>query len=288
MQFGMKNRDSNRHSSIKRHVCCIIEIISVLVILICIYQHLNVSNEFNIHSNALALDKQTVKASTSGQIDRIGNEVLSLAITHEQKEGRSEPEMANPKVVELVESPRDKNSSGTSQVNQRSSSFRAIDSPVQHYENVALNRPVTSDVRGNLGPASVITNDVVSDWLKDRWQAASNMNGDPIPGEHWLEVDLGGNYRVKKFLIDWEKAYSSDYSVYGGLKRYSAGDSFLLASAKLSKTLSISDQHIINEISVQDQKILLHDVRYVTLVIHSPATRWGSSLWRFHIYGQQS
>lgn len=31
-------------------------------------------------------------------------------------------------------------------------------------------KPVTSDVAGNLGPASAITNERMEDWLTDRWQ----------------------------------------------------------------------------------------------------------------------
>lgn len=31
-------------------------------------------------------------------------------------------------------------------------------------------KPVTSDVRGNLGPAGTITNERMEDWLTDRWQ----------------------------------------------------------------------------------------------------------------------
>ena len=49
---------------------------------------------------------------------------------------------------------------------------------------------MTASVRGNLGPASVVTSSRIDDWLKDRWQAAKNMQGTPISGAHWLEVDL--------------------------------------------------------------------------------------------------
>jgi hypothetical protein len=35
---------------------------------------------------------------------------------------------------------------------------------------VSLGRKVTSDVRGNLGPADVVVTEAVGDWLKDRWQ----------------------------------------------------------------------------------------------------------------------
>lgn len=35
---------------------------------------------------------------------------------------------------------------------------------------ISAMKPVTSDVRGNLGPASTITNERMEDWLTDRWQ----------------------------------------------------------------------------------------------------------------------
>ena len=35
---------------------------------------------------------------------------------------------------------------------------------------LSLNRSVRADVRGNLGPPSVITQESVSNWLTDRWQ----------------------------------------------------------------------------------------------------------------------
>lgn len=35
---------------------------------------------------------------------------------------------------------------------------------------ISLGKPVTASVRGNLGPSSVVTNERVEDWLKDRWQ----------------------------------------------------------------------------------------------------------------------
>lgn len=55
---------------------------------------------------------------------------------------------------------------------------------------VSENCPASSDIIGNLGPASVITSEVTKDWLKDRWQAAANMRGEPVPGPHYLQVDL--------------------------------------------------------------------------------------------------
>lgn len=45
---------------------------------------------------------------------------------------------------------------------------------------VSLGKPVTSSVRGNLGPASVVTNESIEDWLKDRWQGLQFLPTTPI------------------------------------------------------------------------------------------------------------
>jgi hypothetical protein len=78
-------------------------------------------------------------------------------------------------------------------------------------------KPATASARGNLGPAGVVTSGVVRDWLRDRWQAAKNMQGVPIPGTHWLEVQLSdgiigadgsvrGAYGIRRVRIDFETA----------------------------------------------------------------------------------
>ena len=79
---------------------------------------------------------------------------------------------------------------------------------------ISAGRPASSDVRGNLGPARVVTSEVVKDWLKDRWQAAKNMKGEPIPGPHWIEVDLGRSCTCSRFVIDFETAHSEVKPLY--------------------------------------------------------------------------
>jgi hypothetical protein len=39
------------------------------------------------------------------------------------------------------------------------------------------------------------------------------MKGEPIPGEHWVEIDLLNPYNVSSFVLDWEVAYSNAWSV---------------------------------------------------------------------------
>ena len=43
--------------------------------------------------------------------------------------------------------------------------------------------------------------------------AGLNMKGEPIPGEHWVEIDLQGLYYIDKVLIDWEVAYSNQWTM---------------------------------------------------------------------------
>ena len=85
---------------------------------------------------------------------------------------------------------------------------------------------ITSSVKGNLGPPSVLHQDPPgSDWLKDRWQAASDMGGTAIPGSHWIMLDFSGMLptttnnavHVTKVILDWETAYANNYRIEGRL-----------------------------------------------------------------------
>jgi hypothetical protein len=85
---------------------------------------------------------------------------------------------------------------------------------------------VTTDVRGNLGPAAVLLNNG-TDWIKDRWQAASDMHGTNIQGPHWVQLSwttLAGssatttasvpqNVAIVRIVLDWEAAYADHYDL---------------------------------------------------------------------------
>ncbi|KAJ1388479.1 hypothetical protein B484DRAFT_425807, partial [Ochromonadaceae sp. CCMP2298] len=83
----------------------------------------------------------------------------------------------------------------------------------------------TSDVRGNLGPVGVVLQSPPgTNWLKDRccvgtgtgrWQAASDMGGTALPGEHWVILDLGRDTGVARVVLDWEAAFANDYVIQG-------------------------------------------------------------------------
>ena len=39
------------------------------------------------------------------------------------------------------------------------------------------------------------------------------MGGRPIPGEHWIEIDLERLCVVEKVIIDWEDGYSDSWTI---------------------------------------------------------------------------
>jgi hypothetical protein len=39
------------------------------------------------------------------------------------------------------------------------------------------------------------------------------MQGEPIPGEHWVTIDLLYSYVVRKVVIDWEQAFSDQWTL---------------------------------------------------------------------------
>lgn len=102
---------------------------------------------------------------------------------------------------------------------------------------LSMNCMVASDVRGNLGPPGVVTNTSNSNWYEDRWQSAKDMSGTPIPGPHWLVIDIGSHKTsndqehigcitngegpilpptsISKIVLNWEDAYSSKYLLEG-------------------------------------------------------------------------
>jgi len=170
---------------------------------------------------------------------------------------------------------------------------------------LSTGRPATSDVRGNLGEANVITSEKMDDWLADRWQAASNMGGKPIPGMHWVEVDLQRLCKVSSILIDWEEAFSQHWTLQG--KRSdgkcaalsSGGDEGWVAIARSSEAFKppfapkYTPKHILQAVKIRDghtgngDKDDCSAPHYdkVRLVISKPSTRFGSSIWRLQIHG---
>jgi allantoicase len=113
------------------------------------------------------------------------------------------------------------------------------------------------------------------------------MQGEPIPGEHWLVVDLGAPCALSHFLIDFEKAHAEQYTVQSALA-YSEGGGAAqwvdVAAGSAARETGRSDQHIVHELPASSARAV---GRWVRLLIHQPATHWGTSVWRFQVWGHR-
>lgn len=151
---------------------------------------------------------------------------------------------------------------------------------------------VTTDVRGNLGPPEVMLQNG-TDWLKDRWQASSDMHGTAIRGQHWVQLEFPANIRVVKVILDWEAAYASDYTVQvlvaddwetlfdGGMPE----ESGRRKETTLGQSPGVKTKtplHVVHEIGPLDDRIQAKTMR--VLIRHS-AMGWGVSLWRIRVLG---
>jgi hypothetical protein len=107
-----------------------------------------------------------------------------------------------------------------------------------HLKLISTDKPVKSDIPGNLADASVVTKDnsIVMQhmkgdlnkqpdeknrvWLTERWQASprGNMQGAIVRGQHWLEIDLERSVSassIHKVILHWENAYASQFFIVG-------------------------------------------------------------------------
>ena len=140
------------------------------------------------------------------------------------------------------------------------------------------------DVRGNLGECGVIFNRG-DDWLKDRWQAASDMGGTAIPGPHKVDIDLGRDVRVCSVEIDWETAYAEDYTIAAdGVRVFDGAAPGASRRARMSgKSPGVKGRplHVVHDVTLDE----CAPARTLTIDIAKGATPWGVSIWHVGVMG---
>ena len=74
------------------------------------------------------------------------------------------------------------------------------------------------------------------------------MSGTPIPGPHWLEVDLGAPAQLTDALLDWETAFATHWTL---LTRLREGDEWrsLATGAEAAETRR-AEQHVVQELAL--------------------------------------
>jgi hypothetical protein len=163
---------------------------------------------------------------------------------------------------------------------------------------------ITTDVRGNLGPAEVMLNNG-TDWIKDRWQAASDMHGTAVKGSHWLRLDFPSAVSIDNLVLDWEAAYANDYKVqilpesmdnnhnnsdwqtiFDGEDPHQTRT--LLEVQELGQSPGVQTKtplHVVHSIGPLVQRPTATWTRSVRIWIRRSVTGWGVSLWQIQLYG---
>ena len=184
--------------------------------------------------------------------------------------------------------------------------LRNQDTSVSRKKNSIISRDsrttASADTRGNLGPASVVIQEIPgNDWLKDRWQAASDMGGTAIPGAHWVTIDFNRPVRAYRAIVDWETAYANDYRIQ---VRTNAEEAWIILYDGTSESdrrrfLTRSETGQSPGVKAKRPLHILHDIdisrgattmslpfRFLQLYIDRPAAGWGVSVWQLDIFGE--
>ncbi|WP_040195707.1 putative Ig domain-containing protein [Candidatus Soleaferrea massiliensis] len=128
--------------------------------------------------------------------------------------------------------------------------------------NLALNRPVYASSYLDLLPEWAVDGNMSSRWCS-HWQ-----EGDV--DDAWLTVDLGAVYDINSAVIHWETAYASEYvlQVSDDNEHFTNVDVLGRSYDGLNHTWTISAKG-----------------RYLRMQSIKAATKWGSSIYEFQIYG---
>lgn len=170
----------------------------------------------------------------------------------------------------------------------------------------------TCDVRGNLGPCGVVVqNPPGSDWLKDRWQAASDMGGTAIPGRHFVILEFEHKVLAEKVRLDWETAYAEAYRLeariddsgpwiilfdgtVGVVGPSPVAGQRLATPGRVTSTAGqspgvpkgvVMPLHVVHDIEL-DEDAQAVPFRFMRLFVEKPAIGWGVSLWQFDVFGR--
>ena len=157
---------------------------------------------------------------------------------------------------------------------------------------LSAGRPCRASVRGNLAPAQVVTRSgapqaTKAAWLSDRWQAARDMSGTPIPGSHWVAIELAASCVAHEARLDWETACADAFDLQVAI---APGQWETLQVIGRNRT--VGNQHIKDSLLLSSARAVelqkrSHQVPLEYRVfIREPATQWGVSLWRFELWGR--
>ena len=119
-------------------------------------------------------------------------------------------------------------------------------------------------------------------------QAAKNMQGTPIPGPHWVKIDLGRPAEVARVELDFETAFAKGYNIElsGSGADGSAGWTTVFSTQKGSGKPT-AKQHVVHNADLMGGRPPPTPTgRFIRVTLTELGTAWGVSLWEVRAYGQ--
>ncbi|GMI58978.1 hypothetical protein ScalyP_jg1609 [Parmales sp. scaly parma] len=114
------------------------------------------------------------------------------------------------------------------------------------------------------------------------------MSGRPIPGVHHVAIQFERPVgSISSLIIDFETAYATDFFLALSVDSVPLFDNAKEAdrSRVTSNVDTASKQHRIVTITFTEPIVFKVPADEIVLVIRKPATQWGSSIWRFALFG---
>ena len=112
------------------------------------------------------------------------------------------------------------------------------------------------------------------------------MSGTPIPGEHWLLYEFPESSRVAYVdvvKVKWEKADCKEWVIeyLGGEGRWET-----LYESREGKHVrtTLKDTVLVDEVQLEG-RVDTKGTKGIRLRIIRPATRWGTSVWNWELWG---
>ena len=116
------------------------------------------------------------------------------------------------------------------------------------------------------------------------------MQGVPIPGPHWVKIDLGRSAEVARVELDFETAFAKGYKIELSDSGSDAiGDWTTVFWTQKGSGKPSAKQHVVHNADILGGRALPGPTgRWIRVTLTELGTTWGVSLWEVRVYGRFS
>ena len=114
------------------------------------------------------------------------------------------------------------------------------------------------------------------------------MQGTPIPGQHWVKIDLGRPAEVARVELDFETAFAKGYKIeLSGSTADAGGDWATVYTTQEGSGKPSAKQHVVHNADLLGGRPPPAPTgRWIRVTLTELGTAWGVSLWEVRVYGR--